>query len=184
MRATRPWFPPSFVPPTTYHRVRMWEYILISLSHTHFSTDQTRDRRIAGSGHQCISMGPALAIHFSPGSAISLLGSWSTAILAFTNTRALAPPHTQTLGQLGTWHWHRHKHTRQSQRGLTRKGESLATNLGDCLVVASGRWCCCTEVFHVASHGRICSSSSGSRVRNHWRKAPHHQGLFAGTFNP
>lgn len=103
MRATRPWFPPSFVPPTTYHRVRMWEYILISLSHTHSSTDQTRDRRIAGSGHQCISMGPALAIHFSPGSAISLFGSWSPAILAFTNTRALAPPQTQTLGQLGNW---------------------------------------------------------------------------------
>lgn len=154
-------------------------YLDITFTHSlqHWPDAGSQDRRIRASGHQCISMGPALAIHFSPGSAISLLGSC-------TGTCTTTHTDTWAIGQLGTWHWHRHKHTRQSQRGLTRKGESLATNLGDCLVVASGRWCCCTEVFHVASHGRICSSSSGSRVRNHWRKAPHHQGLFASTFNP
>lgn len=161
-------------------------YLDITFTHSlqHWPDAGSQDRRIRASVHQhgpCFShslfarlrnFAPRELEHCNPG--------------FHKHTGTCTTTHTDTwaIGQLGTWHWHRHKHTRQSQRGLTRKGESLATNLGDCLVVASGRWCCCTEVFHVASHGRICSSSSGSRVRNHWRKAPHHQGLFAGTFNP
>jgi len=129
-------FPRAFLPPSTYHHVRSSGCQDIGLSgnldigHTHFQHTE----RIAGSqDHPLQPFTFALAPDF---------GSWGAGAMQSWLSQ------TQTLR-----HWHlalaqtlTQTHTRQSQRGLTRKGESLATNLGDCLVVASGRWCCCTEV--------------------------------------
>lgn len=102
-----------FSPSSTYHRISSFSFFFLSHSHAQ-RTDQRQDRRI------CLS---------------------SSHSLAWPRTRAMLcnpglPQNTDTDTDRRTQRTHAANAEILRER-LTRKGERLATNLGDCLAVAA-----------------------------------------------